>query len=341
MTSRKIILLSICTVAIGLLSACTQTRYAAHVVKQIPVPGERAKSVGYFKVGAPYTIKGGRYKPFETYEFVQEGMASWYGPGFHGKLTANGETFDKNELTAAHKTLQLPSIIRVTNLDNGRSIILRVNDRGPYAHDRILDVSERGASLLGFKNAGVARIRMEVMGNESKQVAEMAKQKIDTRGFEVALNNKANRTNRAPAMPQVKPEPVSQVAMSNVNTPAPRAPYGQQVPMRKPAPVQSETLPSTAINNSSTNDYVTGSNVSNLSTGKIYVQAGSFSQEQNALNYSSRLSGYGQSKVYLTRINDRSYFRVRLGPYSNRMEAQQILTTLNQSGNNNAVIVVD
>lgn len=341
MTSRKIILLTVCFITMGFLTACSETRYAAHVVKQIPMPGERSKSVGYFKVGAPYTIKGRRYKPVESYDYIETGMASWYGPGFHGKLTANGETFDQNELTAAHKTLQLPSIIRVTNLDNGRSIILRVNDRGPYAHDRILDVSERGASLLGFKNAGVARIRMEVLGNESKQVASMAKQKIDTRGFEVALNNKARRTNHVPVMPKVKPEPITQVAMSNINHPAPATPYAQPVPLRKPGPVQAEVLPPSAANNSSTNDYVTGSNIANLNTGKIYVQAGSFSQEQNALSYSDRLSSYGQSKVYMTRVNNRPFFRVRLGPYNDRIEAQQILTALNQNGNSNAVIVVD
>ena len=341
MTPHKIILLAMCVVTMGFLTACSETRYAAHVVKQIPMPGERSKSVGYFKVGAPYTIKGRRYKPVETYEYIETGMASWYGPGFHGKLTANGETFDKNELTAAHKTLQLPSIIRVTNLDNGRSLILRVNDRGPYAHDRILDVSERGASLLGFKNAGVARIRMEVLGNESHQVAALAKQKIDTRGFEVALNNKNNRTNQAPVIPKAKPEPITQVAMSNIDRSAPATPYAQPVPMRKPAPVQAEPLPPAAANRSYTHDYVTGSNITNLNTGKIYVQAGSFSQEQNALSYSNRLSSYGQSKVYMTRINNRPFFRVRLGPYNDRIEAQQILTALNQNGNSNAVIVVD
>lgn len=341
MISRKIFFLALCVMTTSFLSACSETRYAAHVIKQIPMPGERSKSVGYFKVGAPYTIKGQRYKPVETYEYIETGMASWYGPGFHGKKTANGEIFDKNELTAAHKTLQLPSIIRVTNLDNGRSIILRVNDRGPYAHDRILDVSERGASLLGFKNAGVARIRMEVIGDASQQVASMAKQKIDTRGFEVALNNKARSTNHTPVVPKAKPEPVTQVAISNINDPKLASPYAQPVPPRKPGPVQAETLPPKTMNNRSYGDYVTGSNISNLSTGKIYVQAGAFSQEQNALNYSSRLSSYGQSKVYMTRVNNKPFFRVRLGPYNDRIQAQEILTALNEGGNSNAVIVVD
>jgi len=151
--------LSFILVAVISLNACSSAQYAAHVAKKIPLKQDTpSKSIGHFKVGSSYVIKGKRYYPVETYNFTETGSASWYGPGFHGKQTANGEMFDQNELTAAHRTLQLPCIIQVTNLDNGRQVILRVNDRGPFAHNRILDVSERAAVLLGFKEKGVANI---------------------------------------------------------------------------------------------------------------------------------------------------------------------------------------
>lgn len=359
MQLKKVITLIFCVSAISIVSACSETRYAAHVVKQIPFPGDPPETVGSFKVGNPYNIKGRNYYPRETYNHSETGIASWYGPNFHGKKTANGEIFDKNELTAAHRTLQMPSIIRVTNLSNGRSIILRVNDRGPFAHDRILDVSERAATVLGFKNHGTAKIRIDVLSDASVQVAEAAKQGYDTRGYEVSLNNKGQRTVPTVTMPQVKPEPVTQVAIS-APPPPPQSPYynaapppthtiaanGQPVPLQKPMPVQAEPLTparvSYAIPNAQANrSYVTGSNVGNLGTGKIYVQAGSFSQEQNALSYSNNLSGFGPSKVYMTHVNNRPFFRVRLGPYDDRIQAQQILTALNEGGNKNAVIVVD
>ena len=348
MQLKKVISLVFCLSMVVFLSACSETRYAAHVVKQIPLPGDPPESVGSFKVGNPYNIKGRNYYPRETYNHSETGIASWYGPNFHGKKTANGEIFDKNELTAAHRTLQMPSIIRVTNLANGRSIILRVNDRGPFAHDRVLDVSERAAAVLGFKNHGTAKVRIDVLSDASVQVAHAAKQGYDTRGFEVALNNKKPRTATTVAMPQVKPEPVTQVAMTAAPIP-PRPATGQPVPLvplHKPMPVQAEPLtPANVVpatpNMQTASNYVAGSNVGNLGTGKIYVQAGSFAQEQNALSYSNNLSGFGPSKVYMTRVNDKPFFRVRLGPYNNRIEAQEILTALNAGGNKNAVIVVD
>ena len=162
------------------LAGCSETQYVAHVAKQIALPGDTPRTVGHYKVGNSYVIKGRRYYPKERFNFTQTGTASWYGPGFHGKMTANGEIYNQNDLTAAHRTLQLPSIIRVTNVRNGRSIILRVNDRGPYAHNRVLDVSERAATLLGFKKQGVTKIRLEVLPEASRQVAAKAKAGIDT-----------------------------------------------------------------------------------------------------------------------------------------------------------------
>src|SRR5579871_3564276 len=125
-----------------------------------PVP----KGGGTYRVGKPYTVAGRVYVPEEDVNYRQEGMASWYGDDFHGRLTANGEVFDMGALTAAHPTLPMPSYARVTNLSNGKSLVVRVNDRGPYHGNRLIDVSNKAAELLEFKGNGVARVRVEYVG---------------------------------------------------------------------------------------------------------------------------------------------------------------------------------
>ena len=123
-----------------------------------------AKGGGSFKIGRPYELNGRTYVPAEDPNYRSEGIASWYGPDFHGKPTANGETFDMNGISAAHPTLPMPSYLRVTNLANGRSIIVRINDRGPYAKERVTDLSIGAAKALGFYDAGLARVRIEYVG---------------------------------------------------------------------------------------------------------------------------------------------------------------------------------
>ena len=125
-----------------------------------PVP----KGGGTYRVGKPYTVAGRVYVPEEDVNYREEGLASWYGDDFHGRLTANGEVFDMASLTAAHPTLPMPCYARVTNLANGKSLIVRVNDRGPYHGNRLMDVSSRAADLLEFKGNGVARVRVEYVG---------------------------------------------------------------------------------------------------------------------------------------------------------------------------------
>lgn len=114
------------------------------------------------KIGRPYQINGRWYRPHIDTSYDEVGIASWYGPGFHGKPTANGERFDENRISAAHTTLPLPSYVEVTNLSNGRQLYVRVNDRGPFADDRILDLSRRAAELLGMKKLGLARVRVRL-----------------------------------------------------------------------------------------------------------------------------------------------------------------------------------
>jgi rare lipoprotein A len=125
-----------------------------------PVP----KGGGVYRIGKPYVVAGRTYTPEHDPAYRAEGLASWYGDDFHGRRTANGEIFDQHAISAAHPTLPLPSYVRVSNLANRRSIIVRVNDRGPYAKERLIDVSSKTAELLGFRPFGVARVRVEYVG---------------------------------------------------------------------------------------------------------------------------------------------------------------------------------
>ena len=128
---------------------------------------------GYYKVGNPYTIDGVTYVPTEEFRHTETGVASWYGPGFHGKYTANGEVYDMASISAAHPTLPIPSYARVTNLANQKSIIVRVNDRGPYHGNRLIDVSNKAAELLEFKSNGVAKVRVEYVYQDRNEAQMM------------------------------------------------------------------------------------------------------------------------------------------------------------------------
>jgi len=169
------------------LTGCSEVQLASHYAKKFTGYGSVGKSQGTYKVGSAYKIKGRKYYPQEDFNYKAKGIASWYGPGFHGKKTANGETYDQYELTAAHKTLQMPSFVRVTNLENGRSVVVRVNDRGPYAYGRIIDVSKKAADLLGFRRKGTAKVKLEVLEKESRAIASAAKSGRDT--TQMAYNN--------------------------------------------------------------------------------------------------------------------------------------------------------
>lgn len=153
----------------GMLTACSSSlgvfkskpKYSPRVVKLgMPVP----KGGGVYKVGNPYQIAGEWYTPREDPYYDRRGIASWYGDEFHGRKTANGEVFDMYALTAAHPTMPLPSYAEVTNMRNGRRIIVRVNDRGPYKHDREIDLSKKSAQVLGFYRQGTTPIRVRYIG---------------------------------------------------------------------------------------------------------------------------------------------------------------------------------
>jgi len=137
-------------------------RYGVAASPRVVEPGEPVpKGGGTYRIGRPYLVGGRMYVPEENKNYRAEGLASWYGEDFHGRLTANGEVFDMGSLSAAHPTLPMPCYVRVTNLENRKSLIVRVNDRGPYHANREIDVSVKAAQLLGFHKNGVAHVRVE------------------------------------------------------------------------------------------------------------------------------------------------------------------------------------
>ncbi len=158
-----------------LLTACTPSKVDPRVgalapSPQIVDPGQEIPKddEALAAIATPYKVAGKAGESGETPEgYSAEGLASWYGGGFHGRQTANGEIFDKSALSAAHPSLPLPSYARVTNVNNGRSVVVRVNDRGPFHGDRALDVSERVADVLGFKQRGMARVKIDYVGPAS------------------------------------------------------------------------------------------------------------------------------------------------------------------------------
>jgi len=163
---RAVGLVAVLGVALG-LAGCAETTLAVDTAKALGSGDGAGDKPAVFKIGSPYQVAGQWYVPHEDYEYDEVGIASWYGPKFHGRRTANGERFDQNALTAAHRTLPMPSMVRVTNLANGRSVDLRINDRGPFSDNRIIDVSKKAAELLGFRRDGTARVRVQILADKS------------------------------------------------------------------------------------------------------------------------------------------------------------------------------
>jgi len=149
----------------GNMAGRVDPRYGVASSARVVQPGEPVpKGGGVYRVGKPYTVAGRVYEPAEDNSYSAVGLASWYGDDFHGRYTANGEIYDMNSISAASPTLPLPSYARVTNLSNHKSIVVRVNDRGPYVADRVMDVSAQTAKMLGFYGKGVTKVKVEYVG---------------------------------------------------------------------------------------------------------------------------------------------------------------------------------
>ena len=279
----------------------------------------------HYKVGEPYKVNNTWYYPKEDYSYDETGIASWYGDAFHNKLTANGEVYNKNELTAAHTTLPLPSLARVTNLENGRSLVVRVNDRGPFIGKRIIDLSERSAELLGFKNQGTAKVRVQVLADESKAIADAMRRYGTPSQYATAQQQKAAEIVEASSSVygQYSSGNIMHDSVEVVNlAPAVSTPEThKQLLETKPVPYVLE--------------------VPVPKTSNIYVQAGSFSSEQNANNLRNKLSGLGNATVSRVLVNGQTFYRVRLGPVATVPQSDALLANVKKAGVSEARTIVD
>jgi rare lipoprotein A len=283
-------------------------------------------------VGSPYEIKGTWYYPAVDYSYDRTGIASWYGADFDRKYTTNGEIYDMNELTAAHPTLPLPSIVQVVNLQNGRSLQLRVNDRGPFIDGRLIDVSRHSAELLGFEAKGTAPVRVKIMKTESIAAAEAAMrnrgqilvaQTAGTTPAPVFVPATATPMASATAPPggaDAAPLPTSPVRIQpGANSSPPATPE----PGIVAGPVAAVQMPP-----SSPKSYSGQAE----RWGRIYIQAGAFAMRDNAERVQSRIARLGSVEVTTASINGVALYRVRLGPVESAAQADRLLALVVSSG---------
>lgn len=306
------------------LGGCAETQFLVHTAKRtgIGMPGQ-TEGGGHYKVGNPYQIAGVWYYPAVDYDYDETGIASWYGPQFHAKATANGEQFDMNEISAAHKTLPLPTVVQVTNLENGRSLKVRINDRGPYAHGRIIDMSRRAAQLLGFEQQGTAKVRVSVLADESRALA------VRLQGDAMLASTGSPITVDKAPKPQVVTETL-EAPGSVVASAPPTPPTVKARPLPEPPRPVSEAKPSTEVRQDQASERTT-----------LYVQAGAFSHFDNANRVKSMLHGIGPVKVSTVLVGGRDLFRVRVGPVAGVGEADRILEGVIKAGFPDARIIVD
>jgi rare lipoprotein A len=309
----------------ALLSGCAEANLFGHYAKKA-TSGDESPAAGStaapgYKVGKPYQVGGVWYYPKEDFDYDETGIASWYGPDFHAKVTANGETFDQNAVTAAHKTLPMPSVVRVTNLDNGRSLVVRVNDRGPFVNGRVIDLSRRAAQLLGFEGNGTAKVRVQILADESRVLA--GKLKPDSDGPLVAAAPRESVTAETLPAPGSREQAKPVLASARgTGAAAVRATTAADKVERELAAQDVETVPVRA-------------------TG-IFVQAGSFSRHDNALRLQARLSGVGRSPQILpATVKGQTVYRVRFGPLDSVEDADRLLATVIATGQQDAKVVVD
>ncbi|HSE79610.1 MAG TPA: septal ring lytic transglycosylase RlpA family protein [Alphaproteobacteria bacterium] len=333
------------------LAGCAETTFAVHTAKNLGVGQSSRDGSGIYKVGEPYEIGGAWYTPAEDYAYNETGIASYYGgersgKDFHGKFTANGEIYDQNALTAAHRTLPMPSLVRVTNLENGRALVLRVNDRGPFARGRIIDVSRRSAQLLGFEGRGTARVRVEILAEESRQlkVAMLQQGQAPAQAAQSA----------APAGTTVAAAPRGAVASDALPPPPGTRSAGPVA--SQPLPPPSASIPAGASEGPAIRGGPPVSRPASRGTGtsqpasevaalpvplqaaaaptlrqvpvrptSLYVQAGAFANYDNAKRLGIELEQFGRTQVQPISVGGQNLYRVRLGPLQNVRDADQIL----------------
>jgi len=273
-----------------------------------------------YKIGEPYQIGGIWYYPKEQPDYDETGIASWYGTEFHGRLTANGEVFDRTAISGAHPTLPMPVNVRVTNLENGRSIVVRINDRGPFMKGRVIDLSEHAADLLGYKQRGTARVRVTFIG------------RADLYGLGPAPPSQETPPDIAMAVPAA---PVSKVTTGEL----PPVAGAQVAPPRSvqnlPKPVEQASV---AARSEIPDGRVTEMPVPTATA--LYVQAGAFTSPANAGTVASRLYGLG-ARVFPGTMDGHRIYRVRIGPFQKVEDADATLAKVQALGHNDVQIVVE
>jgi rare lipoprotein A len=274
-----------------------------YYAKSGPLP----KGGGRYHVGKPYQVAGRWFTPKEQPRYDKTGLASWYGEAFHRRKTSNGEWFNMNDLTAAHATLPLPSYAKVTNLENGRSVIVRINDRGPFVDTRIIDLSKASATALGYKEQGTAQVRVQWIGvaplNDSGQNL-------------LAMNNALGQ---GAAMSQLR-----QVASSASTSP------GLQVAALKS---EKPAIPATLATSS-------GAPMTSKATSAFIVQVASFTDQSNAISAKAMLDGVTDVRVAEAQTNAGYVYRLQTRPIGNEAEAMRVLTEIQSIGFFDAKLVV-
>jgi len=328
----------LCVMAGIILVGCSETQLAVHSAKRL-ISSQEEKPPTQYKIGKPYQIAGVWYYPQEDYEYDESGIASWYGAKFHGRQTANGEIYDMNALTAAHRTLPMPSFVRVTNLENGRSLILRLNDRGPFARGRIIDISRRGAQLLNFQRQGTARVRVQILADQTRALktritnqAQLAKA-----GSPITVDRLPKPKVQAQSLPPVGGAPVGATTPSPTDSTQSPQPVIQSVTTPETLPSPPPVTEVAAVEEPVISENV---EVAPAVNTNIFVQAGAFSRFDNANRVKARLSSFGDVNLSQVLVKGRDLYRVRLGPIENVGEADRVLAVVASAGYPEARIIV-
>lgn len=257
---------------------------------------------GVVKIGNPYKIGDKWYYPADIPDYDETGIASWYGPQFHQQRTANGEIFDMNEITAAHPILPMPSYVEVTNLNNGRQLVVRINDRGPFAKDRIIDLSRRAAQLLGFDQSGTAPVRVRRVYPEG----------VDTPLPQTTIAQNQTPAYQQPAVSQPRAQTAPQYASAGA---APGAVTQTQLPS---APAQ-PAMPATT------------------QSGIVFIQVAALSDSQRAETLALNLRRFGASQVQPA---PSGVYRVQIGPFESRQSAEIVLAEIRAAGYSDARVTL-
>ena len=304
MTKKPLLLasLALCLLA---FAGCSEVKLALHVVKQLNLETKEEEkppvrvAKPHYKLGSPYQVNHVWHYPSYDPNYDRTGVASWYGPAFHGRPTANGERFDMNGVTAAHPTLPLPSRVRVTNLENGRQLELRVNDRGPFVNGRIIDLSRRAAQLLGFKRQGLTKVRVQYLGLDRLE---------------------------PPAAPQPADQPVVVAAVSPDVPLKPRwtKPSNGTVVLPPDKPVRRVA--------SASPPQAPKSETASITSRRLLVEAAVLNGRDDADRLGELVGTFGTVAVEPERRNGRVVYAVRIGPVDTDDEAAFILAELNRAG---------